>query len=103
LSTSKAEFVTASHAGQEALYLRETLKDLVISSRMRFRSKRVIWPVAMRGNLVCRKFARRIKICCHFVRELVKAGFVKLIRWRTHKIVADALAKSLPSPATVAS
>ena len=27
VSTSEAEFVAASHAGQEALYLRETLKD----------------------------------------------------------------------------
>jgi len=35
------------------------------------------------------------------VRELVKAGFVKLIPLRTHKMVADALTKSLPAPAFI--
>ena len=33
---------------------------------------------------------------------LVKAGIVKLIPLRTHKMVADALTKSLPSPAFIA-
>jgi len=37
----------------------------------------------------------------YFVRELVKAGFVKLILLHTHKIVAKALTKSLPSPAFI--
>jgi len=47
LSTSEAEFVTASPAWQEALYLRETLKDssLVISNRIHSKSMRIIWPV----------------------------------------------------------
>jgi len=33
--------------------------------------------------------------------ELVKAGLVKLISLRTHKMVADALTKSLPAPAFI--
>jgi len=86
LSTSKAEFVTVSQARQEALYLRETLKDLGLH-----------WAcVAMTENPVRQFFSRHIDIHRYFVRELVKAGFVKLIPLRTHKMVADALTKSLP-------
>ena len=54
--------------------------------------------VAMSENLVRRTFSlhRHPPLFCV---ELVKAGFVKLIPLCTHKIVADALTKSLPSPA----
>ena len=43
----------------------------------------------------------RIDIPSYFVRELVKAGFVQHIPLRTLKTVADALSKSLPSPAFI--
>jgi len=55
----------------------------------------------MSENLVRRKFSRHIDIRRYFVRELVLAGFLKLVPLRTHKMVADALTKSLPSPAFV--
>jgi len=42
LSTPEAEFVAASRARQEALYLRETLKILVISNTMQQKSMRMI-------------------------------------------------------------
>ena len=42
------------------------------------------------------KFSRHINICRYYVRELVFAGMAKLIPLRTHKMVADALTKSLP-------
>jgi len=47
------------------------------------------------------KLPRHIDILRYFVRELVKAGVFKLIPLRTHKMVADALTKSLPSPAFI--
>jgi len=52
-------------------------------------------------NPVRRKFSRHIDVRCYFVRESVKAGFVKFIPLYTHKKVADALTKSLPSPAFI--
>jgi len=55
----------------------------------------------MSENPVRCKFSRYIDIRRYFVRELVKAGFFKLIPLRTHKMVADALTKSLPSPAFI--
>jgi len=53
----------------------------------------------MGGNQVRGKFSRHSNIRRHFVRELVKVRFVKLILLRIHQTVAaaDALTKSLPS------
>jgi len=55
----------------------------------------------MSDNPVRRKFSRHIDICKYFVRELLLNGFLKLVPLRTHKMVADTLTKSLPSPAFV--
>jgi len=55
---------------------------------------------AVGENPVRRKFSRHIDIRRYFVRELVKAGIVKFTPLCTHKMVADALTKSLPSSAS---
>ena len=53
------------------------------------------------ANPLRRKFSRHIDIRKYFVRELVLNGFLKVVLLRTHKMVAAALTKSLPSPAFV--
>jgi len=55
----------------------------------------------MSENLVRQKFSRHIDIKQYFVRELVLAGYLKLVPLGKHKIVADAFTKSLLSPAFV--
>jgi len=52
-------------------------------------------------NPVLRKFSHHIDILKYYVRELVLAGFLKLVPLHTHRMVADALTKSLPSQAFV--
>ena len=103
LSTSEAEFVAASQAAQEVVYLRETLRDFgyeQLAATEIYEDN--LACIAMSENPVRRKFSRHIDIRRYFIRELVKAGVVKLIPLRTHKMVADALTKGLPSPAFVA-
>jgi len=103
LSTSEAEFVAASQAAQEVVYLRETLRDFGYpQSTATDIFEDNLACIAMSKNPVRRKFSRQIDIRRNFVRELVKAGIVKLNPLRTHKMVADALTKSLPSPAFIA-
>jgi len=76
LSTSEAEFVAASQAGQEALYLRETLKDFGYQQQNATEVyEDNLACVAMSENPVRQKFSRHIDIRRYFVRELVKAGF----------------------------
>ena len=97
LSTSKAEFVAVSLTGQEAIYLRETLTNFGFSlSEATLLYEENLACVAMSENPVRRKFSRHIDIREYFVREIVLAGFLKLVPLRTHKMVADALTKSLP-------
>jgi len=101
LSTSKAEFVAASQAGQEAIYLRDTLTDFGFSqTKATLLYEDNLACVAMSENPVRRKFCRHIDIRKYFVRDLVLNG-LKLVPLRTHKMVADALTKSLLSMAFV--
>ena len=57
--------------------------------------------VAMSENPVHRKFSLHIDIRKYYVRELVLNGFLKPVPLRTHKMVTDALTKSLQSRAFV--
>jgi len=103
LAISEAEFVAASQAAQKVVYLRETLCDFGYSQSTAtdiFEDN--LACIAMSENPVRRKFSRHINIRRYFVRELVNTNIVKLIPLRTHKMVADALTKSLPSPALIA-
>jgi len=52
-------------------------------------------------EIQCAVFSRHIDICRYFVREPVKAGFVKLIPLCAPKMATNALTKSLPLPAFI--
>ena len=96
VSFYKAEFVAASLAGQEAIYLRETLTDFGFSQTKATRLyEDNLASVAMSENPVRQKFSRHIDMRKYYVRELVLNGSLKLVPLRTHKMVADALTKSL--------
>ena len=84
LSTSEAEFVAASQAGQETIYLRETLTDSGFSqTQATLLYEDNLACVAMSENPMRRKFSRHIDIRKYYVRELVLAGFLKLVPLRT--------------------
>jgi len=102
VSTSEAKFVAASQAGQEAIYLRETLTDFGFpQTKVTLLYEDNLACVAMSENPVRRKFSRHVDIRKYNDREIVLAGVLKLVPLRTSKILADALTKSLPSPAFV--
>jgi hypothetical protein len=52
----------------------------------------------MAENPSNRKGARHIDTREHFVDQLVKDSFIKLVQCRTNKIVANVLTKNLPAP-----
>ena len=102
LSTSEAEYVAASQCGQEALYLREILRDFGFTQAAPTEVyEDNLACVAMSEKPVRRKFSRHIDIRYYFVRDLVAHQVMKLVPLRTHKMVADQLTKSLPAPALV--
>ena len=104
LSTSETEFVAqaASQCVQEVVYLREILRDCAVPQLAPTDvCEDNLVCVAMSENPVRRKFSRHIDIRRYFVRELVGNKTLRLVPLRTHLMVADALTKSLPSPAHI--
>jgi hypothetical protein len=116
LSTSEAEYIAASQCGQEVVYLREILREsffeqaeetlvyednracILMSENSVSREKsRHVEPIQ---RLVAKSdLPRHVDIRRRFLRELVGLKVLKLLPCSTHKMVADALTKSLPEPA----
>ena len=100
LSSSEAEFVAASQAGKEILYLRALLKGLCCPQRQ----PTELWEdnascILMSENPTNRERSRHVDVRVHFLRDMVRDGAVKLIKCAGTQNVADALTKSLPKPA----
>jgi hypothetical protein len=100
LSSAEAEFVAASQAGQEAVYLRALLRG--------FNFRQVGATEILADNASCimmsenpanRERTRHVDTRVHYLRELVRDGHVKLLKCAGPQNVADALTKSLPRPA----
>jgi len=100
LSSSEAEFVAASQAGQEVLYLRALLKGFAYLQH----GPSEIWEdnascILMSENPTNRERSRHVDVRVHFLRDMVRDGSVNLIKCAGTQNVADALTKSLPRPA----
>jgi len=100
LSSSEAEFVAASQAGKEVLYLRALLKGFACPQM----KPTEIWEdnascIMMSENPTNRERSSHVDVRIHFLRDMVRDGAVKLVKCAGTQNVADALTKSLPKPA----
>jgi hypothetical protein len=100
LSSSEAEFVAASQAGQEVVYLRALLRGFGYTQK----GPTEIWEdnascIMMSENPTNRDRSRHVDVKVHFLRDLVRDGHVKLLKCAGPQNVSDALTKSLPRPA----
>jgi hypothetical protein len=100
LSSSEAEFVAASQAGQEVVYLRTLLRGFGYTQK----GPTEIWEdnascIMMSENPTNRDRSRHVDVKVHFLRDLVRDGHVKLLKCAGPQNVSDALTKSLPRPA----
>ena len=99
LSSAEAEFMAASQAGQEAVYLRALLRGF----NFRQVGATEIWEdnascVMMSENPANRERTRHVDTRVHYLRELGRDGHVKLLKCAGPQNVTDALTKSLPRP-----
>ncbi len=81
-TSSEAEFVAASQAGQEVVYLREKPTE--------------IWEynascIMVSENPTNRDRSRHVDVKVHYLRELVRDGHVKLVKCAGTQNVSDAL------------
>jgi hypothetical protein len=98
LSSSEAEFVAASQAGKEVLYLGALLKGFACPQTR----PTELWEdnascILMSEN---RERSCHVDVRVHFLRDMVRDGAVKLSKYAGTQNGADALTKSLPKPAS---
>jgi len=94
LSSSEAEFVAASQAGKEVLYLRAFLKGFACPQAR----PTEIWEdnascILKSENPSNRERSRHVDVRVHFLRDMLQDGAVKLVKCTGPKNVADALPK----------
>jgi hypothetical protein len=97
LSTAEAEYIAATHAAKEGIWLQRLigeLYDVVITPTTLYCDNQAALTLATTDNFHAR--TKHIDICYHFIRHEVETGAFKLIYCPTDDMVADILTKPLP-------
>jgi len=98
LSTTEAEYVAATHAAKEAVWLRQLLGDILTLSQAPttlFGDNQSAITLAHGGQYHARM--KHIDIWYHFICYIIEASSIKLIYCPTNNQTADTLMKALPS------
>ena len=99
LSTTESEYVAATHAAKEALWLRSLLTQLFskeLNATILFSDNQL--AIALTKDHQYHARTKHIDIRFHFIRWIVENGSLCLVYCPTGEMVADALTKALPSP-----
>ncbi|GLC52651.1 hypothetical protein PLESTB_000653600 [Pleodorina starrii] len=97
VSTMEAEYMAASEASKEALWLRQLLSDLKYEVRPTTINCDSQSAIKVIKNPVVSVKSKHIAIRYHSVREQVMFGSVVMVDCRTDEMVADILTKPLPT------
>jgi ribonuclease HI len=97
LSSCEAEYVAASEAFREVLWMRQLLQELKVLSKSTAVTVRMDSTSAMAliRNPVGHQRTKHIDIKYHFVRNLVESGVVDIIYVPTENNVADLFTKAV--------
>ena len=99
LSTTESEYVAATYAAKEALWLRSLLSQLFdtnFNATTLFSDNQS--AIALTKDHQYHARTKHIDIRFHFIRWIVENGSLRLIYCPTDDMVADTLTKALPSP-----
>ena len=99
LLTTKSEYVAATHATKEALWLRLLIGQIFGA----FTDATTLFSdnqsaIALSKDHQYHAHSKHIDVCFHFIRWIVEDGKIRLIYCPTGEMVADTLTKALPSP-----
>ncbi|THH14812.1 hypothetical protein EW146_g5573 [Bondarzewia mesenterica] len=98
LSTTESEYVTATHAAKEALWLRSLISEILSPATtltILFSDNQS--AIALTQDHQYHARSKHIDIRYHFIRWVVENGALRLIYCPTEDMVADTLTKALPS------
>jgi len=98
LSTTESEYIAATYAAKEALWLRALISQLFevqLNATTLFSDNQSAIALAKEHQYHSR--TKHIDVRYHFIRWIIEEGKIKLIYCPTDEMVADALTKALPS------
>ena len=99
LSTTESEYVAATYAAKEALWLRSLISqlfDITLDPTTLFSDNQS--AIALTKDHQFHARMKHIDIRFHFIRWIVENGSLRLIYCPTNDMVVDAFTKALPSP-----
>ncbi len=103
LSTAEAEYVAATHAAKEAIWLRKLLGELfpyLLMPTPLYCDNQAALKLATDNNYHAR--TKHIDLRFHFVQQTAASGALKLLYCPTEDMIADMLTKALPKWKVVA-
>ena len=107
MSSCEAEYLAATHAAKEALWLSSFIREIFIDSNI-YRIDNCVRifsdsqsAIKLAKNSVLHARSKHIDIRAHFIRELIESRKIEFIYIPTEKQVADALTKGVPKEKTV--
>ena len=98
LSTAEAEYVAATHAAKEAIWLHRLIGELfpsLLTQTTLYCDNQAAIKLATADNYHAR--TKHIDIRYHFVRQVVASGGISIVYCPTDDMTADILTKALPS------
>lgn len=98
LSTTESEYIAATHAAKEAIWLRQLLSQLfgpIGNPTVIFSDNQA--AISLTKNRQFHARTKHIDVRFHFLRWMCENGTIKLIYCPTGDMIADALTKPLPS------
>jgi hypothetical protein len=99
LSTTESEYIAATYASKEALWLRSLITqlfDTTLAPTTLFSDNQS--AIALTKDHQYHARTKHIDIRFHFIRWIVENGSLRLVYCPTDEMVADSLTKALPSP-----
>lgn len=98
-SSAEAEYRALAATTSELVWIHQLLLDLQISTT----SPTLIFcdnqaAIHIASNPIFHERTKHIEIDCHFVRDKVEDGFIKLMPIRSQHQLADLFTKALPAP-----
>ena len=97
LSTAEAEYVAATHAAKEAIWLREFISEIFEPQGPMTLHSDSQSAIALARNEQFHARTKHIDIRFHFIRYVIEAGKIIIDYCPTEDMVADTLTKALPS------